>query len=116
MRIAIVGSRTFSDYDLLKNYITDIISVEEIDMVVSGGAKGADTLGMKFAQNHDIELKEYKPDWEKYGRAAGFARNKLIIDDADAVFVFWDGISKGTKHDIDLAKKAEKELHICLFC
>ena len=72
-------------------------------------------LGAKLAKDWAIPLKEHKPDWVKHGKSAGFVRNELIVSDADIVFAFWDGKSKGTAHDIQLAKKQNKELHICYF-
>jgi hypothetical protein len=57
----------------------------------------------------------FKPDWNKYGKSAGFVRNKLIIENADIVFAFWDGESKGTLISINIAKELNKKLYICNF-
>jgi hypothetical protein len=54
----------------------------------------------------------FKPDWDKYGKRAGFIRNELIINEADKIIAFWDGESKGTKLSIDLAIKAGKPIDI----
>ena len=54
----------------------------------------------------------FLPDWDKYGKSAGFIRNKLIINEADMVVAFWDGKSKGTKNSIDLAINAGKPVDI----
>ena len=40
-------------------------------------------------------------DWDKYGKSAGFIRNKEMVDIADAAIIFWDGDSKGTKDTIE---------------
>ena len=106
MKLAVVGSRTFNDYDLLKRSLEVIPNITEI---VSGGAKGADSLAEKWAFEHAINITIFKPDWEKEGLAAGFIRNKLIVDHCDKVIAFWDGKSKGTAHSISLAEKAHKE-------
>jgi len=72
-------------------------------------------LGAEFSKKHSIPLKEHKPDWAKYGKSAGIRRNELIVNDADVVFAFWDGKSKGTAHNIKLAQKQNKEIHICCY-
>lgn len=114
MNIAIVGGRDFSDYTLLKESISAYISIYSgiPDNIVSGGAKGADTLAAQFATEMDIPLLVFKPDYQKYGRGATLVRNTQIIENADVVFAFWDGQSKGTKDSITKAKKLQKELHI----
>jgi len=114
MNIAIVGGRDFSDYTLLKESLSAYISIYSgiPDNIVSGGAKGADTLAAQFATEMDIPLLVFKPDYQKYGRGATLVRNTQIIENADVVFAFWDGQSKGTKDSITKAKKLQKELHI----
>lgn len=114
MNIAIVGGRDFSDYTLLKESLLAYISIYSgiPDNIVSGGAKGADTLAAQFAAEMDIPLLVFKPDYQKYGRGATLVRNTQIIENADVVFAFWDGQSKGTKDSITKAKKLQKELHI----
>jgi predicted Rossmann fold nucleotide-binding protein DprA/Smf involved in DNA uptake len=111
MVYAIVGSRNFDDYEKVKEVLKDA----DISKIVSGGADGADSLGEKYAKEHDIELVTYLPDWKQYGKAAGMIRNKLIINDADVVIAFWDGVSKGTANSINLAKKQKKKLIVIYF-
>jgi len=123
VKIAIVGSRDFNNYELLKKTITDFLFTNRTDeefyemsykdhTIVSGGAKGADMLAERFADEFELEKIIFKPDWDLYGKSAGFKRNKDIIRNADVVFAFWDGKSKGTQHSINLAKEMDKELYI----
>lgn len=107
MNVAIIGSRGFSNYNLVE--VTMEIFQEThplITTMVSGGARGADKLGEKWALNNNIPTKIFLAEWDKHGRAAGFIRNKDIIENADHVIAFWDGVSKGTKHSLDLCKKS----------
>lgn len=115
MKIAIVGSRSFNDYEKLKNYINDIVDMEGwiIDCIVSGGAKGSDTLGERYADEYGYNKLIFPAEWEKYGKSAGFKRNVDIIDNCDVCFAFWDGESHGTKHDIDLCKEKGKTCYVC---
>jgi len=115
IKLAIVGSRTFDDYSLLENKIKEEYGDFDIELIVSGGAKGADTLGARFAEENDIPLVEFKPDWKKYGRKAGFLRNVDIINECTHCIAFWDGDSHGTKHDIDLCEKQGKPCRVVIF-
>jgi hypothetical protein len=110
MRLAIIGSRNFTDWNLLESKI-DELKLKPTE-IVSGGAKGADSLGEKYAKMKNIPIKIYKPDWEKYGKAAGVIRNEDIINYSDRVIAFWDGKSKGTKNSIDHARKLSKKVYI----
>ncbi len=109
MIIAVIGSRTFNDYEKVKEKLGKI---DNISMIVSGGARGADRLGVRFAKENGIPYKEYLPDWDKHGKSAGFIRNYDIIKNCNYVVAFWDGQSKGTKHSIDLARKLNIEVKI----
>lgn len=114
MKLAIVGSRTFTDYELLKDSVFKL-NIGKIDWIVSGGAKGADSLAARFSKDYNIQLIEYLPDWRKYGKRAGFIRNELIIKDADWVLSFWNGLSRGAAHSLGLAKKFKKPTTIIYF-
>ena len=112
MNIAVIGSRTLVDYNLVKETLLALTN-PETDTIVSGGATGADQLGEHFANEYNIKKIIHKPDYKQYGKAAPFIRNQLIIDDADYVIAFWDGKSKGTADTILKAQKKEIDvLHI----
>ncbi len=112
MKLAIVGSRNFNDYELMSEFILSRFDLSEVDAIVSGGAKGADSLAVRFAQEHNIELIVKKAKWDKYGRAAGPIRNKLIIQEADAVAAFPSSSSKGTRNSIELAHSMGKRIEV----
>ncbi len=115
IKLAIVGSRTFSDYNLLERHINDISESFNIIKIISGGAHGADKLGEKYANINKIPTLILKADWGKYKKAAGVIRNKDIVDSSDKVVAFWDGKSKGTLNSINLAKKQNKLIQIIEF-
>lgn len=110
MKIAIIGSREFNDYNLLVNVLNPV--KHKITLIVSGGARGADSLAERFAQENKIQTTIFLPDWDKHGKKAGFLRNQDIINTADVVIAFWNGESPGTKHSIELAKKFNKPIKI----
>lgn len=114
MKIIIAGGRDFSDYDKLCKEVDFALSKCEISRVeiVSGAAKGADSLGEKYARDHGIKLKQFSADWEKYGKAAGYKRNSEMGNYADALIAFWDGKSKGTFNMINIANKKGLQVRI----
>lgn len=99
-KIGVVGSRTFRDYSKLETVLEKFLPF----ILVSGGARGADSLAKWFAVKHKLVRIIYTPNWKKYGRAAGFVRNTKIINDSDMLIAFWDGKSKGTKDSIEKAR------------
>lgn len=110
IKLAIIGGRDFNDEQLFYDTLTKFQL--KISTVVSGGAKGADMMGELWAISCGIPTEIYLPNWTLHGKAAGFIRNKLIIDASDAVIAFWDGESRGTKSSIDIAKKLNKPIMV----
>lgn len=112
MKLAIIGSRTATDYEVLKRAISMIYEdrdgIVQVTEVISGGARGADSLGARWAKEHEVKLTEFLPDWEKHGKRAGFIRNEDIIAAADVVLAIWDGLSKGTANSLSIAKRLKK--------
>lgn len=106
MKLAIIGSRTCPPIDIEQflKYIPDTI--------VSGGAKGADTYAREFAKKKGLNLIEFLPQYDKYGRTAPLVRNKLIVEECDCLIAFWDGTSRGTKYTIDYAHQLGKPIKI----
>ena len=111
-RVIICGSRDFTDYELLKSECDLLLSYlikKNINIIiVSGCARGADTLGEQYANERGFTIEKYPANWEKYKKAAGFIRNEEMAKNADACIAFFSSIneSKGTK---DMINRAQKE-------
>lgn len=98
-----------------KNYISFCISEirKKYELVfLSGNCRGADLLGEKYAEENSFKIERYIAEWNKYGKAAGPKRNKIMADEADYIICFWDGKSKGTKSLIDYVSKTGKPIKI----
>jgi hypothetical protein len=108
MKLAIIGSRSIERLNL-DEYIK-----EKPDSIVSGGAKGIDTIAWKWAVDNHIEIVVHKPNYNLYGRWAALLRNDIIIDEADKIMAFWNGESTGTKYVIDNALKKNKPLEVII--
>lgn len=110
MKVAVVGSRDFSDMEMVKRFIR---ALAEDTVVISGGARGVDSVAEGEAGKRDLAVEIYPADWAKYGKRAGYIRNMIMVDKADVVVAFWDGESIGTVISVTLAKEAGKLL--CVF-
>ena len=111
IKVIIAGTRDFNDYDFLKKNVDYFLqginpNNEEIE-IVSGNARGADKLGERYAKEHNLPVKLFPANWDKYGKRAGYLRNQEMANYADVLIAFWDEKSKGTKHMIDIAKKQD---------
>lgn len=126
-RVIIAGGRDFDDFDYLYDKMVQTLGgtfwnehacAEEFDfnvrdiMILSGKARGADTLGERFAEQCGIKVIEFAADWDKHGKAAGPIRNEELAQNADVAIVFWDGKSRGSRNMIDNALKYGLELHV----
>ena len=105
MKLIINGGRNFDNYELAKQEFDKICIQQNILEIVSGGARGADKIGERLANEYNIPLKKFIPDWNGLGKKAGYVRNREMGDYADALLSFWDGESKGTKGMIEYAER-----------
>lgn len=102
-RVIVCGSRTWRDREIIHDRLSKLPPGTTI---VVGGALGADTIAEEeaYVLGHKVEL--HKAQWSLYGRKAGFVRNSDMADrGASLCIAFWDGISTGTQHMIDQAKR-----------
>jgi len=109
MKVIIAGSRQIDDY----NIVVEAINESEfcITEVVSGTARGVDSIGEEYAMIHNIKVKKFKPMWNLYGKKAGILRNIKMAEYADALIAIWDGSSIGTKHMIEFANERGLKVH-----
>ena len=115
IKIVIAGSRDYNNYAQAKEYIDYCLSnirKGNTIIILSGGCRGADMLGERYAKENGFEIEYYPADWERYGRSAGPKRNMQMAQNCDCVICFWDGESKGTKSMIDYARKLHKPIRI----
>jgi len=112
MKLGVVGSQTGISREKVNMILDDLKSKHDIDLIVSGGAKGVDTFAVDWAKKNKIKYKEFEPEWTKYGKPAGPIRNQKIVDESDEVALFWDGKSPGTASTLKMVEKAKKIFHL----
>ena len=110
----VCGSRSIKDKKWIFRCIEAYLKKENISdfSLIEGGANGVDQIAREWAMVRNIPVIEAKPEWNKYGIAAGIIRNHKMIEQADYVLILWDGASRGTKSDIDFAIKLGKKYKI----
>jgi len=106
MKIAVIGSRTVAEIDF------DAIGAQAGDVIVSGGARGVDSLAMAEARRRGLAVIEFRPDYARFGRGAPLVRNRQIVAACDRLVAFWDGVSRGTAYTIREAMKNGKQVQI----
>ena len=114
MRTIIAGSRTATK-EQVYTAINQCSFKNEISVVICGTAKGADTYGKEYAIENNIKVVDFFPNWNLYGKSAGYRRNVEMAENADALIAIWNGSSKGTKHMIDIATLKNLKLFIYFF-
>ena len=110
--LLVVGSRGITDYAYVRDYLDNFIRENYLGYrinIVSGGARGVDSLAERYADERCYEKVIMPADWHKYGKSAGYRRNEamhrfIALQENKHVIAFWDGVSKGTAHNFELAK------------
>lgn len=92
------------------NYNTDDNWLPTDIVIISGMAKGADTCAVNWAVINWCHVDEYRAEWDKYGKRAGYIRNQQMLDEGkpDLVVAFPGG--RGTAMMVDIARKAGVEV------
>ena len=106
MKLLVAGSRGITTFDL-KPYISSAV-----DTIISGGAKGIDTLAEQYADEYGLNKIIVRPHYDRYGRSAPLKRNEEMVDIADKVLIIWDGVSKGTEYTLRYAQKKRKYVEV----
>lgn len=110
MRTIIAGSRTITDIMYLR------LAMQKCgwtpSLVISGTARGVDTLGEQWAEENNIPVARFPAAWSVYGKRAGYIRNEQMADNADALVALWDNVSRGTQHMIGIARSKKLRVFI----
>lgn len=113
INVIVAGGRDFNKYNRLAVCLNRYLPKDKICTIVSGGARGADSLGEVYAKNKSLTLMKFPANWDLHGRSAGFIRNNDMAKNAEMLIAFWDRKSKGTQNMIETAIR--HKLEVCVF-
>ena len=112
-RVIITGGRDFNNYPGLVKVMDKLLSnINDEIIVVCGKARGADSLGEKYAKERGYTIRYFPADWDMNGRSAGYIRNEEMAQNADALVAFWNGKSRGTQHMIKTAERYKLKIRV----
>ena len=112
MKVAIVGSRRFSDPQRVSDYVN---SLPPRASIITGSASGVDAAATKAARAKGIPVQVVPASFDELADASkSAARNQRLVAACDILVAFWDGSSKGTRATVDRALDSAKEVHVFL--
>lgn len=109
MMILVCGSRGYKgsvELRLSELFDRGILGYENPSFV-HGDCHGPDRMAATWATRAGFNVIPVPAEWDKHGKAAGFIRNQVMLDEYRPALVvaFWDGESRGT---LDMIRKAVK--------
>ena len=96
MQLMIAGAQTFTDYQHLCQVLAP--DCHRMTQVLTGGARGAERLGYRWAWKHTVQHQLFRAERERFGKTAGVRRNYQMAQAGDVLVVFGDGLAPGTAH------------------
>lgn len=118
-KVVICGSRSFTDWYVFYLKVDPMLrslGLGNIE-IVTGMAVGPDLNAADYAKINNMQLKMFPAQWDLYGRSAGFRRNadmmRYCLDTPDRrLIAFWDGVSHGTKHMLDICSRNDFKITV----
>ena len=110
MRVLVCGGREFANRKMLDEALDRLHQERGIALIISGGARGADTMAEWWAKAEGVPCNVYHADWTGLGRKAGPIRNQRMLDEAkpDLVVAFPGG--RGTADMVRRGRQAGVEV------
>lgn len=104
-RVVVAGSREVDGYERIADKLDLLLSQLSDVEIISGGARGPDTLGERYAVERGLQLRRMPALWDAFGLGAGPIRNRRMSWYGTHLVAFWDGKSRGTKTMFEIARE-----------
>lgn len=106
MKVLVCGGRDYTDSETLFRELDRLHAQHHFQTVISGLARGADSLARDWAKIRQIPFVGYPAQWDLHGRSAGPMRNIEMLREGkpDLVVAFPGG--RGTQHMTAIASAA----------
>ena len=117
VRVVVAGSRTYNDYEAFSRVLSGYLQRFDLSdvVIISGRAsRGADDMAVRYCEEHQLPYVSYFAEWDQLGKSAGYRRNLQMCEASTHVLVFWDMKSKGTRHMLDIARRAKRRTSIVI--
>jgi hypothetical protein len=116
MKLLVCGPRDWSNRRYVSDTLDDYFRSSRQSVgdweIITGGAKGVDTMAAEWARDHNIRCEVFCANWHLHGKAAGPIRNQRMLDQGKPDFVAAfgyddrDELTPGTRNMVNLAKRA----------
>ena len=104
MKLGITGSRNLTEFDFMEYFefrngafkaFADSVGKGGLEEIITGGAKGIDSLAMAAAGKLFLPRRTIEPNFQRYHgrllRAAFLSRDEKIVRSSDALLAVWNG-------------------------
>lgn len=116
-KVVVVGSRSFTNYDAFDRVMKECGQFDHESAIISGGARGVDSLAKRWGKENmnGAVFWEFRANWGVHGKKAGILRNEEMAKKATRGMIFWDGVSRGTKHMIETMIRLKKPYQLFVY-
>ena len=117
-RFVVAGSRSYNNYDEFEDVMNRYVKwwgIHDLAIISGDAAYGADAMVIRYCKENNIPYFLYPADWDKYGKRAGIIRNCEMRDACTHLLAFWDKVSKGTAHMVEICyERDDIKVMMCL--
>lgn len=106
IKVLVCGGRNYDDKQKVFETLDKLNDKYTVNLVIEGGAKGADSLARMYANEKWIQNCTYHANWEKHGKMAGPMRNFAMLNLSDPFCVVAFKGGRGTADMVELAKES----------
>ncbi|MBO4303604.1 MAG: hypothetical protein J6A21_03365 [Lentisphaeria bacterium] len=129
MKLGITGSRNLTEFDFMEYFefrngafkaFADSVGKGGLEEIITGGAKGIDSLAMAAAGKLFLPRRTIEPNFQRYHgrllRAAFLSRDEKIVRSSDALLAVWNGetSSHGTLYTMNAALEDGKKVFLVI--